>query len=567
MRVTRIVVTSLFVFMIVLPTLPAMASSDWVDDFLRRYQPSATAEPVSTARPQTAGQLFPTGTVQVALNDVINMMIENNLDIRSNRLSPRSSYFQSLVFYRALQPSIRVAGNIRRNSQASTNQINGAAVISQLRGDYSVGFSQLLPMGTSLAVDAAMGRLSSNNNLSTYNPAYTGTLTYTVGQHLLRDRGRVSTMRQILIGKNNEKISETQFEIQVTTLLSQAQKSYWDLVFAGEDLKVKQRSLDLAQRTLDENKMKVDIGTLAPIDVVQTQSDVASRREQFVVSTYNVTAAEDQIKKLTSSDKDPSMFLVRLQASESPSNPENVEIPSLQEAIRIALENRPEIRQANLDLDNKNIDVNYTANQKLPILDVTATYNQNGTGGTQTVRGQVLGSNQVLRVIPGGVGDAFGQLFGYNYTGYSVGFSLTIPLSNKAAEADHERALTEQRLSQSKIDVTAQQIALDVRNALTQVEMNRARIETAKTTRELAAQKLDAEQTKFNLGTSTLRFVLEEQRNVAQAETNEVQSIVNFTKSLVDLDKAMGMTLRRNNIEIDKTLNPIASTPKPGYGN
>src|SRR5262245_42944552 len=212
MRITRFVVTSLLVLTI---ALPAMASSDWVDDFLRRYQPSAVAEVASNARP-AVGQLFPTGTVQVALNDVISMLIENNLDIRSNRLSPRSSYFQSLVFYRALQPSIRFAGTVRRNSQASTNQINGATVISQLRGDYSVGFSQLLPMGTSLSVDANMGRLSSNNNLSTYNPSYTGQITYTVGQHLLRDRGRVSTMRQILIGRNNEKISETQFEIQVT---------------------------------------------------------------------------------------------------------------------------------------------------------------------------------------------------------------------------------------------------------------------------------------------------------------------------------------------------------------
>src|SRR5205814_9506765 len=119
---------------------PARASSDWVDDFLRRYQPSVVADAISSARPPTAGpvgQLLPTGTVQVALTDVINMMIENNLDMRSSRLRPRSSYFQSLVFYRALQPSVRLAGTIRRNSQASTNQINGATTISQLRGDYS----------------------------------------------------------------------------------------------------------------------------------------------------------------------------------------------------------------------------------------------------------------------------------------------------------------------------------------------------------------------------------------------------------------------------------------------
>ena len=129
-----------------------------------------------------------------------------------------------------------------------------------------------------------------------------------------------------------------------------------------------------------------------------------------------------------------------------------------------------------------------------------------------------------------------------------------LPLSNKANQADYDRAVNEQRLSQSKINATAQQIALDVRNALTQVEMNRARIQTAKATRELAQQKMEAEQTKFNLGTSTLRFVLEEQRNVAMAESNELQTIVNFTKSLVDLDRATGMTLRKNNIELEKTL-------------
>jgi len=108
--------------------------------------------------------------------------------------------------------------------------------------------------------------------------------------------------------------------------------------FAGQDLDVKQRSLDLANRTLDENKMKVEIGTLAPIDVVQTQSEVASRREQMVVSTYTVTQTEDQIKKLTSSDKDPSMFLIKLRTQESPRRPEGIQIPSLEEAVRVALE-------------------------------------------------------------------------------------------------------------------------------------------------------------------------------------------------------------------------------------
>src|SRR5919197_4507762 len=127
-------------------------------------------------------------------------------------------------------------------------------------------------------------------------------------------------------------MSEIAFEIQVTKLLVQAQKSYWDLVFAAQDLDVKQRSLELAQRTLEENKMKVDIGTLAPVDVLQTQADVAARREQLVVSTFNVTSAEDQIKKMTSSDKDPAMFLIKLRAQDSPTRPEAVSLPKLEEA-------------------------------------------------------------------------------------------------------------------------------------------------------------------------------------------------------------------------------------------
>src|SRR5262249_40179388 len=158
-------------------------------------------------------------------------------------------------------------------------------------------------------------------------------------------------------------------------------------------------------RTLDENKMKVEIGTLAPIDVVQTQADVASRREQLVVSTYNVTSAEDQIKKMTSQDKDPSMFLVKIRAQEAPKRPDAVQVPTLEGAIKIALENRPEMRQAQLEVENKDLDVQYTRNQRLPSLDVTATYNQNGTGGTQIIRGNVIGGEANKPPIPGGIGN------------------------------------------------------------------------------------------------------------------------------------------------------------------
>jgi outer membrane protein TolC len=376
-------------------------------------------------------------------------------------------------------------------------------------------------------------------------------------QPFLRDMGRLVNTRQIIVGQNNERLSEIQFEEQLIDLVVQAQKAYWDLVFAANDLKVKQRSLEIAQQTLAENKMKVEIGTLARIEVKQTESEVANRRQQLIQATGLVVTGEDQIKRMISAETDPSLFLVKLETLDTPRSPTAVTIPALEEAVRLALENRPELRANELELRNREIDVEYTKNQRLPALDATFTFNQNGTGGTRTIRGGEFGG-PITQVIPGGIADAFSQLFSYDYRGYTVGFSLTIPLNNKAAKAEYDRAVNEQRLSASRADVTKAQIALEVRNALTQIEQAKASIETSRVARELAQERVEAEQTKFNLGTSTLRFVLEEQRNVAQAETTELESIVTFTKAVVDLDKAMGLTLMRNNVQIDKALSSPA---------
>ncbi len=557
MRFTKIATLLLVVMML---AVPAIASSDWVGDFLRRYDASERTLASHASSPSAGlGQFLRTGEVPITLNDVIEMMIDNNLDIRANRLAPRSSYLQSIVFYRALMPSMRFTGNIARDVVLSTTQLNGATSRIQDTGFFDANFSQLLPTGTSVNVDLTMNRLLTNSNNSIFNPSYTGKVTYTVGQHLLQNRGRVINLRQVLQGQNTEKISEATFELQLTALIVQAQKSYWDLVFAGQDQNIKQRSLELAQQTFDENKTRVEVGTLAKIDLVQTESEIANWNDLLVVSQYNVTSAEDQIKKLTSSDKDPSMFLVKLKPQEAPIPPEGVQIPGLEEAVRIALENRPEMRQAALDLKNKDLDVTYTKNQRLPVFDITGSYDQNGTGGTQR-RGFLLGTPPLNPPISGGIFESLGQLFSYGYTGFSAGFSVVIPLNNKATNADYARALTEQQLSQRKIDTTAQQIALDVRNALMQVEMNRSRIATARKARELAQRKLDAEKDKFDLGTSTVRFVLEEQNNVAQAASSELQTVVNFTKSLVDLDRAMGMTLKKNHVELEKALSPGSTT-------
>jgi outer membrane protein TolC len=379
-------------------------------------------------------------------------------------------------------------------------------------------------------------------------------------QSFLRNFGRNINRRQIRIAQNNEKISEIQFETQLITLISQAEESYWDLVFNRDNISVKRRALELAMKTQHDNETQVTVGSLAPIELVQSEAEVATRREDLITAQHTSQQLEDQVKKIISNSTDPGLVLARLDPTQAVADPSDQDLLPIEEGIRVALENRPEMRQTGYEIANRDVDVQFTKNQMLPSLDVTAKYTQSGLGGTRTISSG-LGS-AVVQVVPGGVGDVFTQLFGLDFPGYTLGFNVQIPISNRAAKADYSRAITEQKTANLRKDALAQQIALEVRNAYTQVDLNRARIETARVAHQLAIRRLDAEQKKFELGTSTVRFVLEEQRNLAQAETDEIEAKVNYAKSLVEYHRSIGNTLAKNNIEIDRELkqSPSASS-------
>jgi len=533
----------IFVFLITCAT-PAFAGRSWVEEFLARYRAPTSAQPQGIV-------LTPGGPVPLGINDLLHLMLENNLDITVNSLPPQTAQFLINTFFQPFDPTLRISATAARNTTLGTSSLSGAPTLSVLSHTYSVGYGQTLLTGTSVGVNWLMTRNSSNNTFLLYNPSYSGSLQYSISQHLLRDRSRDINAHQIRVAQNNQKISDIQFEQQLIDLIAQAQNTYWDLVYAQEDIKVKARSKDLAQKTLDENKIQAEVGTMAPIDVVQAESEAASREVDLIKATYSETQVEDQVKKLITNKPDPGIVVSTLQPMDSVPLASQNDVMPLPDAILYALENRPEIRATDLQLKNAQIDVDYTANHMKPILDFNATYTQNGTGGVKNVR---PGGNNtpIIAVIPGGFGDALQQMFGYNFNGYAAGFTLQIPLSKRAIGADHDRALSAQRTLKAQADATAQKIALEVRNALSQVQMSRAQITAAQKARELTEQRLDAEQKKFELGVSTIRFVLDEQRNVEAAQETELQSQINYTKALVQFDRAIGRTLKRNNIEIEQ---------------
>jgi outer membrane protein len=534
----------------------ASAQSHWLSEFLDRYKPPKV-DPAAAVMPQISSQpwqpMVQQGTLPISVNDIIQLMLARNLDVAVDRFSPMANQYLMQTLFQPFEPTLNLSAQMMRSTTPTASQLQGAASLSQLSHQYSVSYLRTFQAGTSVSVNLQMNRNSSNSLFSTFNPSYYGNLTYSLSQPLLRNHGRDINGWQIRIARNNLNVSEINFELQTIDLVTAAQQLYWDLVYQRDDIKVHKEALDLAEKTLSDNRRQVEIGTMARIEVVQAESEVAQRQEQMVTTTYAADQTQDRVKTLITNLGDPALVLARINPIDSPRRPDPNDIMPIEEAIKSALESRPELRQLDLQLKNGDINLQYTRNQLLPNLTVGASYTQSGVGGVQTLRSQ-LGDSTIQSVVRGGLSDAFGQMFGYSFTGYGAGFNLSIPLSNKAEKAQYARALTDKQTVQATRARLVQQIALDVRNAQSQVEMNRARITAAERALELANLQLQAEQKKFQLGTSQLRFVLEEQRTVSLAQTDQIQALVNYAKSLVDYDRAVGRTLRKNNIEIEKQM-------------
>lgn len=546
-------------------TTTATAQTKWVEEFLNRYKPPAV-DPAASVTPQVSDEpwraMVQAGRLPIGISDVVRLMLQSNLDVTVERFAPLGSQYVIQSLFRPFEPTLNLFASVNRSTQPTASQLLGAESLTQLGHRYSIGYGQTLQGGTRFDVDFSVNRSSSNNRFSTFNPSYFGTINYSISQPLLRNYGRNINTRQIRIARNNQNISEIDFELQMINLVTAAQEIYWDLVYQREDIKVRKASLDLAEKTLSDNKRQVEIGTMARIEVVQAESEVAQRQEQMVVTSYTADQTQDRVKKLITNLGDPALVLAELNPIDLPRQPNPGDTMPLEDAIKYALESRPELRQLELQLQNSDIALQFGKNQLLPDLTVGAGYTQQGVGGVQKLRSE-LGGSEVTTVKRGGLGDAFGQLFGYNFTGYSTWFSLQIPLSNKSGQAEYTKALTDKQAIQARRTRLVQQIALDVRNANSQVEMNRARIVAAERALELANLQLEAEQKKFQLGTSQLRFVLQEQRSVTQAQTTRIQALVNYARALVEYDRTVGRTLRKNSIEIDKQLQ-IAKTEGKG---
>ncbi len=498
------------------------------------------------------------GKLSLSVEDAVRLALENNVDINVERYNP---YFTMWGIDRGravLNPSLLFSTNVNRIVTPTTSALQGGTTVLNLTSTYNLTYHK--PYETGLDLDVAFDTLRNRTSsfFNSVNPSFTPNLSLQFTQHLLKDYGRISRGRLIKIARNNLSISEDTFVARTTDIISSVLNAYWDLVFDIEDIKVKEASKKLAEVVMEQNKIQAEVGTMAPLDVVQAEAEVAAREEALVVARYTEKIGEDQLKRLISSRTDPGEISARLEPS-SPPDPPPPPVLEIKDAIRLAMEARPEMKQLQADQENKKIQIQFSKNQLRPVLDLVASYSQNGLGGTTIVRdfSQSFLNPPIISVQPGGIWDSLDSLFSQRYLGYVVGFTFRIPFGNDDARATSAQAQIDFKQGENKIRSQRQRIAMDVRQAYDNLSMNRERIATAEVTVRYQKQRLQGEQDKYALGATTTRFILEAQSDLQDAQSRLLQAKINLIKSQIALDQAMGNTFAAHHIELEKALRPL----------
>jgi outer membrane protein len=413
---------------------------------------------------------------------------------------------------------------------------------------YSQGFSP----GTAFQVSFNNQRQSTNGTQIAFNPFLSSNFRASIRQHLLQGFGRNLNLRFLRTARNNKKITEEGFRQQVISTVSQVENIYWDLVNAYEAYRVNERSLALAQKTLSDNQKQVEIGTLAPLDVVRAQSSVASAEQALIASRTNLQLQQLVMKNALTRSLPGNSVLVQAEVipTDTVQIPEQENVPPVEQLIQMAFANRPDYKQQRITLQNNEINIKGVNNGLLPVVDLVAFYGASALSGVPNP----LAPQPVPAALGGGFTSAFGNLFNSSGPDKGVQINIQIPLGNRIAEATQVRAMLEYRQSQLSLKTVENTISIGIRNDVFTLQNNRASVVAAQKARDLAAQTLDAEQKKYNLGASTYLAVLQDERDLAQAESTLVTAMTNYAKARVQLDRDTAQTLDRYNIKIDEAV-------------
>lgn len=486
----------------------------------------------------------------LSLQECILKTIENNLGLAVERLSPQIADVSVSLANEKFIPSLNMNYNKQDSNTASYSFLDASETVSTLTNDYSVQIFQVIPTGGSFALSLASYMTDTSRRFQTINPRYGSTLRFTFSQPLLKDFGFKMSRKDVILAQNYSDISEKDFRRSLEDTIYRAKNAYWNLIYSIENLKVRQQSLKLAQELLEKNRAEIDAGTLPPIEILTAQSDVATREADILEAEAMVRNNEDLLKTIINLQAEvKNSETVRVIPTDSPSVIR--EDLSLEKALSIAMENRPDLQATRIDLKNRELNLSYARNQLFPDLRLQASYWSPGISGEQILyEGDNALTGKIIGTIPGGSTDALKDAFNFKYKNWSVGLTISFPLSSVFSRALLAQAKLSQEQTTLRLKDQEQQIFLEVKTAVRAVQTNYQRVEAYRVAMELAQKKLEAEEEKFKVGLSTNYFILQYQRDLANAQIMELKAIVDYNVSLAYLNRVQGTGFKEQNMGI-----------------
>ena len=513
--------------------------------------PNSRLQAPATAHPGTTQDNRP--VVAITLDDAVKFALERNLDIAVQRLNPEINDIAYASIKSVYHPNLTSTLSTQSTTTPSTSTLSGSdttgsGIVGGLT-NYNGGVAQSIPWG------GGSFNVALNNNRQTttsanvlYNPTFNTNWSGSYLQPLFRNFRIDATRRQLRVTRINRDISDLQLRATITNTLSNVRNAYWDYVFAIQAVEVAQKSLDLASNLVRDNQTRVEVGTMAPIDVVQAQSEQATRRQTLVAARATRRTTELALKRLIVAGTQDPNWGAQLDPTDRPdfrADPVDIEA-----AVRRALSERTDLEIAKKNIAANDVTLRYLVDQMRPQADLAATYGLVGLGGTQLLTSGTGVNRVVTGRVPGGYGDALSTLFGNNYPRWTVALNLSYPLGVSSQEASVARARVQLNQVQAQTKQIELQVATDVTNAALTSQSAVESVQAAQAAREFAQKKLEAEQSKFEVGMSTNYFVVQAQRDLADAQNTELRQILNYRKSLVELERLQSTTLSNLNITV-----------------
>ena len=513
-----------------------------------------------TPPPPQAGPAARNGPVkQLTVDEAVRLALEQNLSLRVQRINPEIQQSNVDQAFTAWTPSLTGYLNYNNTDTPPDSFLSGSEeTLKTDQLDGQAGVQQLTPWGATWFAGWEARRGTSNSFYNTFNPTLRSNLSLQYVQPLLRNRTIDASRQQLIVSRRNRDISDIDLRGTVVATVRSVKNAYWNLKAAIANLEVQRQSLELANQTLKDNRTRVEVGTMAPIDIVEAESEVARNEENVIVAEAAIRQAEDQLRALVF---DPaatdfwSLVLDPIDPPKTEQQPIDVEA-----AVRSALDKRTDLQSAKASLANVESSLKYYRNQTLPQVNAEIDYGTTAVGGVQNIREPGFPPGPILDTVTRSFWSVQNDIFSSAYPTWTLAVNVTYPLGRTSAHTSYNRSQLE--LNQGKLQILnlELQVGTQVRDIGRQVNTNAQRVRATGAARALAERRLEAEQKKFGVGTSTSFLVFQAQRDLSTARVNELSALLDYNKSLVDFEAVQETAISGGGITLSGGGSFVATT-------